>query len=79
MTTTDILDELKPLNNAERLAVIETATRLIREDLGQQAESSIDGTQQQLAKAAEALLPDYSSDEELTVFTSLDGEDFRHA
>ena len=30
----------------------------------------------QLAKAAEDLYPEYLSDDELTVFTSLDGEDF---
>ncbi|MDT5120740.1 MAG: hypothetical protein QOC96_222 [Acidobacteriota bacterium] len=79
MTATDILDELKRLNNAERLAVIETATRLIREELGQQTLSPLEETNQQLAQAAEALLPDYTSNNELTAFTSLDGEDFRHA
>lgn len=30
----------------------------------------------QLAAAAEALLPDYTSDAELTIFTVLDSEDF---
>ena len=29
-----------------------------------------------LANAAQALLDDYTTDEELTIFTSLDGEDF---
>ena len=33
----------------------------------------------QLTLAATALLADYQSDRELTAFTSLDGEDFRHA
>ncbi len=32
-----------------------------------------------LAEAAEMLLVDYTSDEELTAFTALDGEDFRAA
>lgn len=31
--------------------------------------------QQDMAEAARALLPDYQADEELTAFTSLDGED----
>ena len=79
MTATNILDELKRLNNTERLAVIETATRLIREELRQQTLSPLAETNQQLAQAAEALLSDYTSNSELTAFTSLDGEDFRHA
>jgi len=79
MTATDILDELKRLNNTERLAVIETATRLIREELRQQTLSPLAETNQQLAQAAEALLSDYTSNNELTAFTALDGEDFRHA
>ena len=79
MTATDILDELKRLNNAERLAVIETATRLIREELRQQTLSPVAKTNQQLVQAAEALLSEYTSNNELTAFTSLDGEDFRHA
>jgi antitoxin (DNA-binding transcriptional repressor) of toxin-antitoxin stability system len=33
--------------------------------------------QQQLAAAAKVLLPDYTTGDELTVFTVLDGEDFR--
>ena len=73
MTATDILDELKRLNNTERLAVIETATRLIREELRQQTLSPLAETNQQLAQAAEALLSDYTSNNELTAFTSLDG------
>jgi hypothetical protein len=34
---------------------------------------------EQLALAAKALLADYQTDRDLTAFTSLDGEDFRHA
>ena len=75
MTNGEIIDQLKQLTTAERLAVIEAATQLIREDLSH-AENAADA---QLAEAAKALLPDYQSDRELTVFTALDGEDFRHA
>ncbi|HEV7796961.1 MAG TPA: hypothetical protein VGO73_02300 [Pyrinomonadaceae bacterium] len=77
MTNSEIIDQLKQLTTAERLAVIEAATRLIREDL-----SSFEGSEngeEQLAQAANALLADYQSDRELTAFTSLDGDDFGHA
>jgi hypothetical protein len=78
MTNSEIIDQLKQLTTAERLAVIEAATRLIREDL-LQPEANEDAEDEQLAQAAKALLADYQSDRELTAFTSLDGEDFRHA
>ena len=78
MTNSEIIDQLKRLTTAERLAVIEAATRLIREDLSQPQANG--GTNdEQLVQAATALLADYQSDAELTAFTSLDGEDFRHA
>ena len=78
MTNSEIIDQLKQLTTAERLAVIEAATRLIREDLSQ-PEAHENAEDEQLAQAAKALLADYQSDRELTAFTSLDGEDFRHA
>ena len=78
MTNSEIIDQLKQLTTAERLAVIEAATRLIREDLSQ-PEANENAEDEQLARAAKALLADYQSDRELTAFTSLDGEDFRHA
>jgi hypothetical protein len=78
MTNSEIIDQLKQLTTAERLAVIEAATRLIREDLSQ---PGADGSaeDQQLSQAVTALLADYQSDPELTAFTALDREDFRHA
>jgi ribonuclease HII len=78
MTNSEIIDQLKQLTTAERLAVIEAATRLIREDLSQ-SESVEKGEDNQLTHAAAALLADYESDRELTAFTALDGEDFRNA
>ena len=78
MTNSDIINQLKQLTTEERLAVIEAATRLIREDLSQ-PEANRKAEHQQLAQAAKALLADYESDRELTAFTSLDAEDFRHA
>ena len=78
MTNSEIIDQLKQLTTAERLFVIEAATRLIREDLAQ-PEANENAEDQQMALAATALLADYQSDRELTIFSSLDGEDFRNA
>ena len=76
MSQTEILEALKKLTTAERLATVEAALRLIREDL-QQAEQTLARTerQRQLSAAAEALLPDYAAGGELTIFTALDAED----
>jgi hypothetical protein len=80
MTQAEILQELKNLTTAERLAVIEAALHLIREDLQQGSQAERLPTQserrRQLAEAAEALLPDYAADGELTAFTALDYEEF---
>ncbi|MGH9784219.1 MAG: hypothetical protein ACRD88_08535 [Terriglobia bacterium] len=78
MTRTEILEELQKLPMGERLAVAETALRLIREEL-RKADAPLERAQkaEQLVAAAEALLPNYSGGSELTVFTSLDAEDFR--
>lgn len=77
MTQTDILEELKKLTPAEQLTIIEAALHLLREDF-QQGEQSLTQTKkrQQLALAAKALLSDYTEDRELTIFTTLDNEDF---
>lgn len=72
MTNSEIIAQLKQLTTAERLAVIEAATRLLREDVSQ-PEVNKSSEDEQLARAAKALLVDYQSDLELTVFTSLDG------
>lgn len=77
MTHREILEELKKLPTTERITIIEAALHIIHEDL-QQIEQPLTKTERkrQLAVAAEALLPDYSADSELTVFTALDHEDF---
>ncbi len=71
MTRTEILEELKKLTPAERLAVVEAAIGLIREDL-QRAMQPLTRAERakQLAEAAEALLPDYTAGGELTAFTA---------
>ena len=76
-TSIGILEELESLTTVERLSVVEAALRLIREDL-QRVEQPVARTEKKrhLAAAAEVLLPDYAVGGELTIFTTLDGEDF---
>ena len=77
MPRLEILDELKKLSLSDRLTIIESAVRHIRDDLQRDGQApEPDTRKQQLAIGAEALLADYSSDRELTAFTVLDGEDF---
>jgi hypothetical protein len=77
MTRAEILEELKGLSLADRLAIIDAAVQLIRHDLGQESllssQAELDA---QLAAAAAALYKDYLPGGELTVFTALDAEDF---
>jgi len=77
MTQTEFLEELKKLSTRERLEIIEAAIHLLQEDL-RQIEQPLTRLErkQQLAAAAEALLSDYTEDDELTSFTALDSEDF---
>jgi hypothetical protein len=77
MVQTEILEELKKLSPKQRIEVIVSAIHLLQEDL-RQVEQPLTRMERkrQLAMAAEALLPHYEEDNELTIFTSLDGEDF---
>ena len=76
MTAVDILAEIKKLTAAERLTIVESILQSIREDLRQGEQQPAQTEKKQLVKAAEALLSDYMKDKELTIFTSLDSEDF---
>jgi hypothetical protein len=73
MSTLDVLDRLKDLTNAERLVVIEAATRMIREELADQARSDRE-QDRRLRAAAEAVKDLYEPGGELTQWTALDGE-----
>jgi len=72
MTEQKILDELKNLTNIERLAIIEATLDMIRKDLKEAEKASKDERKQSLAKAANMLLADYMSDDELTAFGKTD-------
>ncbi len=75
MSRTEILEELKKLAPAERLSVIEIALQQLRGDL-ERAEPARENEKKQLEFAAEALFADYTTDDELSPFSVLDGEDF---
>ena len=72
-----ILEELKRLTSPERLAAVETALRLIRNDLRSTEPPQVSKTRKhELTAAAKALLSDYQAGGELTVFATLGSEDF---
>jgi len=77
MTQREIIEELKKLAPAQRLAIVEATLRSIREELAPAQEPvkelELEG---KLAAAVEALLPDYAQGGDLTSFTALDSEDF---
>ncbi len=77
MTPTEILEELSKLSATERLAILEAALHLTRQEM-RQADQPLSKAERKrkMALAAEALLPDYVAGGELTIFTALDGEDF---
>jgi hypothetical protein len=76
MTQTEILEALGKLTAVERITVIQAALQQIHDDLQQREQSPTQvDKKQQLAVAAETLLPDYMAGGELTIFTALDRED----
>ncbi len=81
MTKIEILEEIKKLTPAERIVFIEATLKMTREDLRvynkieKQPQSKVE-RKRNLHAAAKTLLPDYSTDNELTIFTTLDSEDF---
>ncbi len=72
MTNTQIIEELKHLPTVERLRIVEEVLHLVEKDITQPHAPQI-GTnlKNQLTKAANSLLSDYTDDSELTVFTSI--------
>jgi hypothetical protein len=83
MSQIEIVEALKGLTAGERLAVVEAALQLLREDI-EPPEPAItpeptitfEERSKQMAAAAESLRWYYENDPELTAFTALDGEDF---
>ncbi len=76
MSRQEILEEIKRLTPEERLVLFEDTFQLIRQDLSRVEQPlSREERKRQLAEQAKLALPYYQNDEELTIFTALDGED----
>lgn len=76
MNKSELLDQLKQLNNSDRLVLIEAATRLVREDLATQASNPDEEKERRLQNAAIALKELYEPGGQLTEWTELDSEGF---
>ena len=79
MTRTDILEELKKLPADERLGIVESALRQLREQLLAGQLDIAAERRERLSIAADALKTAYETDSELTAFTTLDRDDFHAA
>ena len=66
MQTNDIIKEIKRLPITKRFYVVEETIKSIKKD----------EIQNQMKLAADKLYIDYTNDKELTIFTSLDFENF---
>ena len=73
METTEILKALPTLSIEDRLNIATIALDSIDPRTSMMTEKQLD---QQLRIAANLAVDDYSNDRELTIFTSLDGEEF---
>jgi hypothetical protein len=76
MSATEIIEQLQHLSNADRLAVIEAASRLVRVDLLAESSGARPQQDRRLQEAARALKDLYEPGGELTEWTDLDAEDF---
>ena len=71
-----IIDELKKLPESEILMILEKTLHFVREKSRQMEKQRFKINKLQLTAAANALYKDYSTDDELTIFTELDSENF---
>ena len=76
MTRTDILDEINKLPADERLGIVESALRQLRQQFMAGRLDVIAERRERLSVAADSLKSAYETDAELTVFTTLDRDDF---
>ncbi|MEC4814943.1 MAG: hypothetical protein SAK29_16930 [Scytonema sp. PMC 1069.18] len=75
MTKAEVLEALKQMTTEKRLEVIETASRLVREELVAKSKLKIE-PKLSLAEAAEVMRPFYQQGSELAMFTDENIEDF---
>lgn len=75
MSVSEFTEELKKMSNAERLLIIEAATKLVRYEI--KNTSKIVEKKLSLKESAELMREEYLNNKELTIFTdSLASEDF---
>ena len=75
MTKAEVLEALKQMSTAERLEIIETASKLIREEIAEQPKLKVERGLS-LSQAAEVMRPYYQQGSELPMFTDFNTEDF---
>ena len=76
MSTVELVEQLKQLSNAERLEVIEAATRLVRDNLTSPVAEERAERDRRMREAASRVNDLYEPGGELTEWTALDSEDF---
>jgi hypothetical protein len=76
MSVVEITNQLKQMSNAERLIVIEIATKFLRDELDSPIKLSRAERRKKPKKSAEIMLSEYQNNKELTDLTILDSEDF---
>jgi hypothetical protein len=74
MSTAEILEQLKRVPPGQRLEVVETVLHELRDMIERGPQETVSEADARLRAAAQALLADYTTDKELTAFTTLDGE-----
>jgi hypothetical protein len=73
MSTIEIMDQLKQMSDQERLEVIETATRLVRENI--QTGGSSTNQDRRIREAATRIKDLYDPGGTLSEWSALDGEE----
>ncbi len=71
MSVIEIESELRRMNNAERLNVIEIAAKFLKADIAEKSDAN-----EILRQSAEIMREEYLSNSELTFLSELDGEVF---
>lgn len=76
MSVLELTEELKTMSNADRLLIIEAATKLVRREIENKGKNN--GRKKlSLEESAELMREEYLNNKELTIVTdSLEGEDF---
>lgn len=74
MSAAEILEQLKQVPAEQRLEIVETVLNELRAEMERDPCTHAEDAESRPRSAAQALLPDYTNDKELTAFTALDGE-----